>query len=116
MSKNSPDVILLQEIKCIRESFPSEAIEDLGYNIALKGEKGFNGVAVLSKFPIEDVILELPGDSSDEQARWIECYIKSIKICNLYLPNGNPIGTPKYEYKLNLSPKTYRLNKKLALL
>ena len=80
MSENTPDVILLQETKCIPDSFPKEAIEDLGYNVALRGEKGFNGVAVLSKFPIEDVILELQGDSSDKQARWIECYIKGIKI------------------------------------
>ena len=52
ISRNAPDVILLQEIKCIPDSFPKEAIEDLGYNIALRGEKGFNGVAVLSKFQL----------------------------------------------------------------
>ncbi len=116
MSENKPDVVLLQEIKCVTESFPKEAIEDLGYNIALKGEKGFNGVAVLSKFPIEDVILELPGDTSDKQARWLECYIKSIKICNVYLPNGNPIGTTKYEYKLKWIERLTERLRELRLL
>ena len=116
ISRNAPDVILLQEIKCIPDSFPKEAIEDLGYNIALRGEKGFNGVAVLSKFPIEDIILDLPGDANDTQARWLECYIKGIKICNVYLPNGNPIGTTNYDYKLKwIERLTGRLTELRAL-
>jgi exodeoxyribonuclease III len=100
----SPDVLCLQEIKCVDENFPSEAFEDLGYNIAIHGQKTYNGVALLSKMPIEDLTIGLPGDDSDEQARFIEATISTptapIRIASLYLPNGNPIDTPKYPYKL----------------
>lgn len=100
----SPDVALLQEIKSVDEGFPREPIEDLGYNIETHGQKGFNGVAILSKRPIEDVSRGLPGDPEDEQARWIEATIsgdqKAVRVCGLYLPNGNPAPGPKYDYKL----------------
>ncbi len=98
-----PDVVCLQEIKCIDEKFPAEAFECLGYNVAVHGQKTYNGVALLSKFPIEDVRRGLPGDESDEQARYIEGVIASsrpIRVGGLYLPNGNPIGTDKFAYKL----------------
>lgn len=107
-----PDVALLQEIKSIDENFPREVFEDMGYNVETHGQKGFNGVAILSRFPLEDVVRGLPGDASDEQARWIEATVvgeKAVRICCLYLPNGNPVdldadGTPvaggKYAYKL----------------
>ncbi|MEM7523333.1 MAG: exodeoxyribonuclease III [Pseudomonadota bacterium] len=100
----SPDVALLQEIKSVDEGFPREPIEDLGYNVETHGQKGFNGVAILSKRPIEDVTRGLPGDPSDEQARWIEATISgeatAVRVCGLYLPNGNPAPGPKYDYKL----------------
>lgn len=99
-----PDVALLQEIKSVDEGFPRLEIEELGYNVETHGQKGFNGVAILSKHPIEDVARGLPGDDSDEQARWIEATIMgtrdTVRICGLYLPNGNPAPGPKYDYKL----------------
>lgn len=99
-----PDVVLLQEIKSVDHGFPREPIEDLGYNVETHGQKGFNGVAILSKRPIEDVTRGLPGDPDDEQARWIESTISgdsgAVRVCGLYLPNGNPAPGPKYDYKL----------------
>lgn len=100
----SPDAALLQEIKSVDEGFPREEISDLGYNIETHGQKGFNGVAILSKRPLEDVSRGLPGDESDEQARWIEATVSgdegALRLCCLYLPNGNPAPGPKYDYKL----------------
>ncbi len=100
LQETAPDVVLLQEIKSIDENFPREPIEDLGYNIETHGQKSFNGVAILSKHPIEDVQRGLPGDEADEQARWIEATINTVRICGLYLPNGNPVPGPKFDYKL----------------
>ena len=99
-----PDVALLQEIKSVDENFPRIEIEDLGYNVETHGQKGFNGVAILSKRPVEDVSRGLPGDDEDEQARWIEGTVigekGAVRVCGLYLPNGNPAPGPKYDYKL----------------
>ena len=107
-----PDVVLLQEVKSVDEAFPRELFEDRGYNVETHGQKGFNGVAILSKLPLEDVTRGLPGDDDDVQARWIEATVvgkQALRVCGLYLPNGNPVeiqddGTPvpggKYEYKL----------------
>ncbi len=94
---------LLQEIKSVDEGFPATEIEDLGYYVATHGQKGFNGVAILSKIPLEDVTRGLPGDADDEQARWIEATVvgtRAVRVCGLYLPNGNPAPGPKYDYKL----------------
>lgn len=98
-----PDLALLQEIKSVDEGFPRELFEDMGYNVETHGQKSFNGVAILSKLPLEDVRRGLPGDDSDEQARWIEATVvgkQAIRVCGLYLPNGNPAPGPKYDYKL----------------
>jgi exodeoxyribonuclease-3 len=98
-----PDVALLQEIKSVDVGFPRELFEDMGYRVETHGQKSFNGVAILSKLPLEDVSRGLPGDESDEQARWIEATVvgkQAIRICGLYLPNGNPCPGPKYDYKL----------------
>ena len=104
LAEAQPDVALLQEIKSVDEGFPRAEIEDQGYNVATHGQKGFNGVAILSKHPIEDITRGLPGDDTDEQARWIEATIigekDAVRVCGLYLPNGNPIPGPKYDYKL----------------
>lgn len=104
LKEASPDVACLQEIKSVDEGFPAEPIEALGYNIATHGQKGFNGVALLSKVPLEDVTRRLPGDDGDEQSRYIEATIStgptSLRVASLYLPNGNPIGTEKFSYKL----------------
>lgn len=104
LDEAQPDVALLQEIKSIDENFPSEVFEERGYNVATHGQKSFNGVAILSKLPLEDVTRGLPGDDEDEQARYIEATVvgerEAIRLCGLYLPNGNPSPGPKYEYKL----------------
>ncbi len=112
LDEAQPDVAVLQEIKSVDEAFPREMFEERGYNVETHGQKSFNGVAILSKLPLEDVRRGLPGDDSDEQARWIEATVvgkQAIRICGLYLPNGNPVelnddGTPvaggKYAYKL----------------
>jgi exodeoxyribonuclease III len=98
-----PDVACLQEIKTVDEGFPREIFEDMGYRVETHGQKSFNGVAILSKLPLEDVTRGLPGDDSDEQARWIEATVigrRAVRVCGLYLPNGNPAPGPKYDYKL----------------
>jgi len=104
LAEAAPDVALLQEIKSVDEAFPHEEIEGLGYNVATHGQKSFNGVAILSKLPLEDVSRGLPGDHSDDQARWIEATVTgdkgTIRVCGLYLPNGNPAPGPKFDYKL----------------
>ena len=102
----APDVAVLQEIKFVDEKFPTEAFERLGYNVAVHGQKNYNGVALLSKFPLEDVRRGLPflsDDETDEQARYIEALVEAprpIRVGAIYLPNGNPIGTEKFDYKL----------------
>ncbi len=98
-----PDVVCLQEIKSVDDAFPRETFEALGYQVETHGQKSFNGVAILSKLPLEDVTRGLPGDDSDEQARWIEATVigrRAVRVCGLYLPNGNPAPGPKYDYKL----------------
>ena len=111
-----PDVALLQEIKSLSENFPSDLFKDLGYNVAVNGQKSFNGVAILSKMPIEDIVTRLPGDSEDDQARWLEVTIvgnQAIRMCNLYLPNGNPAPGPKYDYKLSWMRRLHEKAKEL---
>ncbi|WP_373084499.1 exodeoxyribonuclease III [Sneathiella sp.] len=100
LKAEAPDVLCLQELKVIDEAFPRDEIEELGYNIETHGQKTYNGVALLSKYPIEDVVRGLPGDDSDVQARYIEATINNIRVASLYLPNGNPVDSEKYPYKL----------------
>ncbi len=103
LDEAQPDVAILQEIKSVDEGFPREIFEERGYQVETHGQKSFNGVAILSKLPLEVVTRGLPGDDSDEQARYIEATVMGntpIRICGLYLPNGNPTPGPKYDYKL----------------
>lgn len=104
LDEATPDVVLLQEIKSIDDAFPRELFEDRGYRVETHGQKSFNGVAILSRLPLEDVSRGLPGDDSDEQARYIEATVTgdhmALRVCGLYLPNGNPTPGPKYDYKL----------------
>jgi len=98
-----PDVACLQEIKCIDEKFPAEAFERLGYNVAVHGQKTYNGVALLSRTPLEDVRKGLPGGEGDDHARYLEATVSGpepVRVAAIYLPNGNPIGTEKFAYKL----------------
>ena len=99
-----PDVVLLQEIKCLEEQFPTLEIGDLGYNVAAVGQKTYNGVAILSKSPIEVERRALIGGGSDDQARYVEAVIDGgnspVRVASIYLPNGNPVGSDKFDYKL----------------
>jgi exodeoxyribonuclease-3 len=99
-----PDVVCLQELKCVDEAFPRLEVEAAGYNVATLGQKAYNGVAILSKRPLEDVRRGLPGDPDDDHARYIEAAVPSdggiVRVASIYLPNGNPIRTPKFPYKL----------------
>ena len=99
-----PDVLLLQETKTVAENFPALEIEELGYNCAVVGQKSYNGVAILSKYPLDDVIDRLPGDDGDEQARYVEAWVDAgesgLRVASIYLPNGNPVDSEKYPYKL----------------
>ena len=104
LDEAQPGVVVLQEIKSVDEAFPREMLEERGYNVETHGQKSFNGVAILSKLPLEDVTRGLPGDDEDDQARWIEATVvgddMALRVCGLYLPNGNPVPGPKYDYKL----------------
>ena len=98
-----PDVACLQEIKCVDEKFPAEPFERLGYNLAVHGQKAYNGVAILSKRPLEDVRRGLPDGDGDEPSRYIEAVVSGpqpVRVASIYLPNGNPIATEKFAYKL----------------
>lgn len=98
------DVICLQEIKCETDAFPYMEIEELGYSCAVHGQKSYNGVALLSRHPIEDVQKGLPGEGDDAQARYVEALVlvdRPVRVGGLYLPNGNPAPGPKYDYKLD---------------
>ncbi|WP_206454266.1 exodeoxyribonuclease III [Aurantimonas marina] len=104
LDERSPDVACLQEIKSVDENFPRQAIEERGYHVETHGQKGFNGVALVSKTAPTAVDRGLPGDDSDEHARYIEGVWETdsgpLRVASLYLPNGNPIDTPKFAYKL----------------
>ena len=106
-----PDVACLQEIKCVDEKFPAEAFERLGYNIAVHGQKTYNGVALLSKSPLEDVRRGLPDGEGDDHARYIEAVVSGpqpVRVASIYLPNGNPISTEKFAYKLAWMDRLHR--------
>lgn len=98
-----PDVVCLQETKCEDKNFPFEAIEDLGYNVAHFGQKTFNGVAILSKYPLDDVQKNLP-NFEDTQSRYIEAGFNVgenyVRVASVYVPNGQEVGSEKYIYKL----------------
>lgn len=100
LTKHKPDALLLQELKCTDDKFPLAEIEAAGYKAAVHGQKSWNGVAILSPHDITDIRRGLPGDDSDEQARYIEASINGLRVASLYLPNGNPVDSEKYPYKL----------------
>ena len=105
LKEAKPDVVCLQEIKCESPSFPNADMEALGYQCAVHGQKTYNGVAILSRLPLDDIRAGLPGDDTDEHARFIEATVidgaHAVRVASLYLPNGNPAPGPKYEYKLS---------------
>lgn len=107
LKKTAPDIVLLQEIKATGDQFPFEEIENLHYNVVLFGQKTYNGVAILSKFPIEDIIQGLPG-FEDDQARYIEAVIRGVRVASIYVPNGMAVASDKYIYKLNFLKHLYQ--------
>jgi exodeoxyribonuclease-3 len=104
LGQTQPDIACLQEIKTVDDGFPKEAFEAAGYNVAVHGQKSYNGVAILSKPAFDDVTARLPGDDGDEQARYLEVSVtdgaRALRVASIYLPNGNPVDTEKYPYKL----------------
>jgi exodeoxyribonuclease-3 len=120
LKESTADVVCLQEIKCLDEAFPSLEIEALGYNVAVHGQKGFNGVAILSKLPIDEVHPRLPGDDEDSHSRYLEVVVSTrtgvVRVASIYLPNGNPITTDKFSYKLAWMDRLIEHAKKLLAL
>lgn len=104
LDEAKPDVVLLQELKCMDETFPAMEIEERGYNIAMQGQKTYNGVAILSKFPFDEVIKKLPGDDADVEARYIEAVLMAgkhvLRVASIYVPNGGEPEGPRFPYKL----------------
>lgn len=97
----TPDVVLLQEIKCQEENFPALEFRGIGYDCAVVGQKSYNGVAILSRHPLSDIRRALPGDDNDVQARYVEAVVAGkVRVASIYLPNGNPVDTEKFPYKL----------------
>jgi exodeoxyribonuclease-3 len=111
-----PDVLCLQEIKCLDEQFPRMEVEELGYNIETHGQKAFNGVAILSKRRFE-VARGLPGDENDAQSRYVEAVVPTdggvVRVASIYLPNGNPVASEKYPYKLDFMERLIAHARKL---
>ena len=104
LKEREPDIVCLQEIKCQDDAFPREPLEAMGYNFAVHGQKTFNGVALLSKLPFDEVAPGLIGDDGDVQARFLEALVSTkegvVRVVSLYLPNGNPAPGDKYDYKI----------------
>jgi len=117
LDEAKPDIACLQEIKTVDEGFPSEFFEERGYNVVTHGQKSYNGVALLSKFPFEEIKVGLPGDDEDEQARYLEAVVSTdsgpVRFASIYLPNGNPAPGPKYDYKLAWMERLYKHAKEL---
>jgi exodeoxyribonuclease-3 len=100
LDETTPDVVLLQETKCKDALFPAEAIEERHYNIAKVGEASLNGVAILSKRPLEDVQIGLPGDPEDEEARYLEATVDGMRVATVYVPNGTEVASDRFAFKL----------------
>src|SRR5262245_63275400 len=104
LSAHQPHIVCLQETKCVDDAVPREPVEALRYNVAIHGQKTFNGVAILSKLPLDEVTPRLPGDDADDHARFIEVVVSTrsgvLRIASLYLPNGNPPDSDKYGFKV----------------
>lgn len=97
----APDVLLLQELKCQTGDFPAMEFTARGYQALAVGQKSYNGVAILSRDALHDPLEALPGDSKDEQARYLEVTTCGLRVASIYLPNGNPVNTEKFTYKLD---------------
>ncbi len=116
LEKEKPDVVGIQELKSDNINLDKEMFSDLGYFFIYNGQKAYNGCALLSKFKITNTSFFFPGNENDKQSRWLSAEISGIFFCNLYLPNGNPVGTEKFEYKINWMSLLYEYSKKLISL
>jgi exodeoxyribonuclease-3 len=96
-----PDILCLQEIKCLAADFPLLELKSLGYHTVAVGQRSYNGVALISKEPARDIVTVLPGGGDEEQARYVEASFGDLRVASIYLPNGNPVDTDKYPYKLD---------------
>lgn len=123
LREEKPDVLALQETKCVDEQFPREPLEDEGYNIECYGQKSYNGVAILSRHRVEDVVRGLPGDTPGTECRALGCIVDGYMVLDLYVPNGQAVGADKYHYKLEWLRRLrahlderYSANEKVVLL
>ncbi|MCA8926357.1 MAG: exodeoxyribonuclease III [Planctomycetes bacterium] len=101
LARHQPDVLCLQETKCPDEQFPRAELEDLGYRVEFSGQKGLNGVAILSKAPLSDVAYALPGRDDDTQRRYLAATVDGVRVINVYVPNGQALGSEAFFYKLD---------------
>jgi exodeoxyribonuclease-3 len=120
LQERGPDIVCLQETKTVDEAFPRQPLEALGYNVAVHGQKAFNGVAILSKFKFDEVTARLPGDTTDAHARFLEATVSTaqgaLRVASIYLPNGNPAPGEKYDYKLRWMERLFNYaQERLAL-
>ena len=111
LKEDAPDVLMVQELKGL--DFPANDFKEIGYNSAAVTQKAYNGVAIFSKTPIDVILESLPGDQNDEQARYIEFDTNGLRLINIYLPNGNPVDTEKFTYKLSWMERLYERLKTL---
>jgi exodeoxyribonuclease III len=102
-----PDVLCLQETKCLEADFPALEVRALGYHLEAIGQRSYNGVAVLSKQPPQDIVRGLPGGAEDQQPRYVEASFGEVRVASIYLPNGNPTGTDKFVYKIAWMERLY---------
>ncbi len=100
LQQDGPDVICLQETKVTDDVFPLEPLTEAGYEAVFTGQKTYNGVAILSRLPLEDVALALPEAPGEDEKRFIAATIRGIHVVNVYVPNGQEVGSPKFDYKL----------------
>jgi len=104
IQEHDPDIICLQELKCINENFPTEALSHLPYNLYIHGQKSYNGVAILSKIPADEIKTDFPGNPISEQARFIEVSFNTeigyARVISLYAPNGGEVDSDKFKIKL----------------
>src|SRR5262245_10740953 len=112
LSERQPDIVCMQETKCVDDAFPRLEFEALGFNVAVHGQKTFNGVAILSKYPFDEVTPRLPGSDEDDHARFLEAVFSTkagaLRVASIYLPNGNPPGGEKYTYKIKWMERLIR--------
>ena len=106
LESHQPDLLLLQELK--GAEFPADVFEPLGYQSVAVPQKAYNGVAILSRHPLQTVSTTLPGDEQDSHARFLEVLVQDLRVVNIYLPNGNPVGTEKFDYKLDWMDRLHR--------